>query len=537
VEEDVVRIVDEACTRCGACVPACPHLAIQARGDLARAMALIQGGRAVLILSVEAAVHFYPATPEQVVNACYAAGFRTVHRGVIGDELVAREYLGLWADRGWGTLIRSTCPVLVATIRKDFPELIPYLAPVTTPVAAEARYLKALYGPRTPVVYAGVCLTEGGTDVDAALTFADLEALLERRDVRPADQPTHFHRIPEERRRHWSTAGGLPLEMLEAERQASRRFRKVRGLNQLEAIAHAVGEDRIDLGFIDILPCEGCLDHPLLGPREELFWRRDLVEATEPSRAARPVVDETLQINVGQAFAISPNGHRPSEEEVAAVLEAIGRAPNGRPWDCGACGYPTCRQFAQAAVLGRTTLKSCPPHLERQAEQAQQQAAEDALTGLATFRLLRERMANEVARSNRTGDPFAVLFIDLDHLKEINDRYGHSAGSEVLRLTAAQCAAAIRSTDLAARYGGDEFVLVLVRTRVDGARRVAEKVRVAVEEAGRRLEYPEGLVTVSVGVAEFQPEQDDTKDVLLAADRALYRAKAAGRNQVVAEDD
>jgi diguanylate cyclase (GGDEF)-like protein len=188
-------------------------------------------------------------------------------------------------------------------------------------------------------------------------------------------------------------------------------------------------------------------------------------------------------------------------------------------------------------VLGRTTLKSCPPHLERQAEQAQQQAAEDALTGLATFRLLRERMANEVARSNRTGDPFAVLFIDLDHLKEINDRYGHSAGSEVLRLTAAQCAAAIRSTDLAARYGGDEFVLVLVRTRVDGARRVAEKVRVAVEEAGRRLEYPEGLVTVSVGVAEFQPEQDDTKDVLLAADRALYRAKAAGRNQVVAEDD
>jgi diguanylate cyclase (GGDEF)-like protein len=537
VEGERVRIVDEACTRCGACVPACPHVAIAATGDLARALEFVRGGRAALILSVEAAVHFYPATPEQVVNACYAAGFRTVQRGVIGDELVAREYLAIWSDHGWGTMIRSTCPVLVATVRKEFPELVPYLAPVTTPVAAEARYIKAAYGRKTPVVYSGVCLTEGGTDVDAALTFVDLERVFEQRGVRVADQPTHFTRIPEERRRHWSTAGGLPIEVLQLERQASRRFRKVRGLGQLGAIAHAVGVDRIDLGFIDILPCEGCLDHPLLGPREHLFWRRDVVEATEPPRAAQPVVDESIAVTVQQSFEVSPNGLHPAADAVAGVLEAIGLAPNGRPWDCGACGYATCREFAEAAALGRTTLKSCPPHLERAAELAQQQAAEDALTGLATFRILRERLSNEVARSNRTGDPFAVLFIDLDHLKDVNDRFGHAAGSEVLRVAGAQCAAAIRTTDLAARYGGDEFVVVLVRTRLDGAQRVAEKVRAGVEEAGRRLKYPDGLVTVSIGVAEFQPEQDESKDVLLAADRALYRAKASGRNQVVAEED
>jgi diguanylate cyclase (GGDEF)-like protein len=537
VEGERVRIVDQACTRCGACVPACPHVAIAARGDLARALELVRGGRAALILSVEAAIHFYPATPEQVVNACYAAGFRTVQRGVIGDELVAREYLELWSDDGWGTLIRSTCPVLVETVRKEYPELIPYLAPVATPVAAEARYVKAAHGRKTPVVYTGVCLTEGGNDVDAALTFEELEALFAERGVRVADQPTHFTRIPEERRRHWSTAGGLPIEVLQVERQTSRRFRKVRGLGQLGAIAHAVGVDRIDLGFIDILPCEGCLDHPLLGPREQLFWRRDVVAATEPPRAGAPVVDERIVVNAQQAFEISRNGHHATPEAVAAVLDEIGLAPNGRAWDCGACGYATCREFAEAAALGRTTLKSCPPHLERAAEQAQQLAAEDALTGLATFRILRERLSNEVARSNRTGDPFAVLFIDVDHLKEINDRFGHASGSEVLRATGGECAAAIRTTDLAARYGGDEFVVVLVRTRLDGAQRVAEKVRLGVEQAGRRLKYPEGLVSVSIGVAEFQPEQDETKDVLLAADRALYRAKASGRNQVVLEDD
>jgi diguanylate cyclase (GGDEF)-like protein len=537
VEERQVRIIDEACTRCGVCLPACPHEAIKATGDYARGLELALGGRAALILAVEAAVHFYPATPEQVVNACYAAGFRTVHRGVLGDELVAQQYLKLWADEGWGTLIRSTCPVLVETVKNDYPELVPYLAPVSTPVAAEARYLKSQYGRRTPIVYAGVCLTEGGPDVDAAITFQELEQIFERRGVEVSQQAMHFTRIPEERRRHLSTAGGLPLDMLQVERQASRRFRKVRGLAQLPAIARAVGVDRIDLGFIDILPCEGCLDHPLLGSKEELFWRRTVVDATEPPRSAQPVVDPTVPVDVGEVFALHRNGKKADEEDVEEVLGAIGTAPNGKPWDCGACGFPTCRKFAESAALGRTTLKSCPPYLGRQAEAAQLQAAEDALTSLATFRILRERLANEVARSKRTGDPFALLFIDLDNFKQVNDRFGHTAGNEVLRRTANECRGVIRTTDLAARYGGDEFVVVLVRTRLEGGRRVAEKIRAGVEAFGRHLSYPDGLVTVSVGVAEYLPDQAEEQDVLVVADRALYRAKAAGRNQVIAGDE
>ncbi len=533
VEGQQVRIVDETCTRCGVCLPACPHDAIVALGDMARAFELAVGGRAALILSVESAAYFYPATPEQLVNACYAAGFRAVHRGVLGDELVAREYLSLWTNDGWGTMIRSTCPVIVETIRAQYPELIPYLAPVATPIAAEARYLKKMYGHDTPVVYAGVCITEGGEDVEAAITFEDLAGLLQRRGVEVEQQPLHFSRLPEERRRHWSAAGGMPFELLQEETHASRRFRKVRGLAALEPIARAVAVNRIDLGFVDILPCDGCLDHPLLGPRDELFWRREIVQATEPPRARLPVVDEAVasEIRLGEVFPIHRNGRPPQTEVVDGILDEIGRAPNGKPWDCGACGYATCQLFAEAAALGRTTLKSCPPYLDKQARQAQLQAAVDGLTGLATFRVLRDRLSSEVARSGRTGDPFAVLFVDLDNFKQLNDQFGHESGNEVLRCAALECAAHIRTTDLAARYGGDEFVMVLVRTRVEGAQGVAEKVRASVEAIGRRLGYPEGLVTVSIGVAEFVPGPE-TEDVLVAADRALYRAKAAGRNQV-----
>src|SRR3989454_9704202 len=113
--------------------------------------------------------------------------------------------------------------------------------------------------------------------------------MFRRRGIVAAEQAEYFTRVPEERRRHLSMAGGLPLEVLLEETQASRRFRKGRGLGGLAAIARAVAVDRPDLGFVDILPCEGCLDHPLLGPRGELFRRRQIVGATEPARAGAPV--------------------------------------------------------------------------------------------------------------------------------------------------------------------------------------------------------------------------------------------------------
>src|SRR5207244_9744410 len=109
---------------------------------------------------------------------------------------------------------------------------------------------------------------------------------------------------------------------------------------------------------------------------------------------------------VGAAFASPRNGQGPPAGAIDAVLAQIGLAPNGKPWDCGAGGYATCRAFAGAAALGRTTLKSCPPYLDKQAQHAQQQAAVDSLTGLSSFRVLRDRLASETARTARTGESF-----------------------------------------------------------------------------------------------------------------------------------
>jgi diguanylate cyclase (GGDEF)-like protein len=532
-DASVVRVLDESCIRCGLCVPECPHDAVQVSGELGRAVAIAAEGTGILVLGTESAAHFYPATPEQVVNACYAAGFRVVSRGVIGDELVAAEYLRLWTDGSWKTLIRSTDPVVVDAVRSGYPELVPFLAPVATPPVAEARYLRSLYDASIKVVYSGLSASAGAAEIDAWVTFADLAELLRLRGVTLAAQPTVFTRVPQERRRHISTAGGLPLALLQELRQSSKRFQKVRGLSALPGLARAVAVDGLDLGFVDILSYEGSLDHPLSGPREELYWRRSVVQSSEPPRSLAPIVEAGVAASVGAVFQIKPRRPVPDAAQVQQVLKAIGLGPNGRPWDCRACGHATCREFAEAAARGQASLKQCTPYQERRADESQREAATDLLTGLATFRVLRDRLTGEVERSKRSGDRFTVLFLDLDRLKEINDRYGHEAGNEVLRSVAQEIRAAVRASDLAARYGGDEFVIILTRTERNGAERVAEVLRQGIEGVGRRLGYAPGEVTVSAGIAEFDPAHPTSGDVLVNADRALYKAKAAGRNTVV----
>ncbi|HEU4681521.1 MAG TPA: 4Fe-4S binding protein, partial [Gemmatimonadales bacterium] len=363
----LVQIEDEPCVRCGQCYQVCPHGAVKVNGEIGRALAIASQGGGVLILSPESVAHFYPAAPEQVINACYGAGFRAVTRGVIGDELVAAEYLKLWEQEPWGTMIRSTDPVVVDAVRLRFPELLPYLAPVAVPPVAEARYLRAQYGPDLKIVYAGISPPIHSTELDAAITFSDLDQIFRIRGVNPIAQPIFFERVPEERRRHLSAAGGLPLQLLEEARYSSRRFRKLRGLDALKAVARAVAVDRLDLGFVDILATEGSLDHPLSGPREELFWRRELLASTEPPRSREPVVDSAVVASLGATFAIKERPLRPDPEAVAAVLDQIGKGPNGRPWDCRACGFETCQRFAEAAALGRASMRQCTPYQERRA--------------------------------------------------------------------------------------------------------------------------------------------------------------------------
>ena len=163
---------------------------------------------------------------------------------------------------------------------------------------------------------------------------------------------------------------------------------------------------------------------------------------------------------------------------------------------------------------------------------AEARAATDALTGLPNRRYFDE-FCGLLARRRRAGDAVGVLMIDVDRFKVLNDTYGHHAGDEVLRSIGAAVVAAVREDDVPARYGGEEFVVLLRNPTPEVALEVGERVRKAVGRMDlSRLGIP--AVSVSVGVAVAHVADQPVAEIVAEADRALYRAKRAGRDRVVA---
>jgi diguanylate cyclase (GGDEF)-like protein len=163
----------------------------------------------------------------------------------------------------------------------------------------------------------------------------------------------------------------------------------------------------------------------------------------------------------------------------------------------------------------------------------QHQALVDSLTGLANRRSAEDTLRFELARATRFGGEICVVLADLDDFKQINDRYGHPFGDELLKEFANALRATVRDSDVAARWGGEEFALVLPGTGAEGGAELANRVREIVE--GRMLQAPDGTdvrVTGSFGVASF-PESEEVGELLAAADSALYAAKREGKNRVV----
>lgn len=163
---------------------------------------------------------------------------------------------------------------------------------------------------------------------------------------------------------------------------------------------------------------------------------------------------------------------------------------------------------------------------------AQRQASTDELTGLYNYRFLVDYLDQQIALAERLDSPLAVLMLDLDRFKNLNDSHGHHAGDEALRHFAETLRDTVRRSDLAARYGGEEFVVVMANTNREEARLVAEKIRRAV--GGERLDIAGVAVhmTVSIGGVAYPDDTGDARQLLQLADDVLYQAKCAGRDWV-----
>jgi diguanylate cyclase (GGDEF)-like protein len=192
------------------------------------------------------------------------------------------------------------------------------------------------------------------------------------------------------------------------------------------------------------------------------------------------------------------------------------------------------RQFALLVEEKKSSgaLAERTRELEKAQEELRCLAMTDPLTGISNRRHFMDQIAEELERTKRYSLPFSLMMIDVDNLKEINDTYGHKAGDVVLRSFAKHCLTKLRSVDRFARFGGDEFIALLVQTGPVKAKEVAVRLLAGIEDLEIQVEGKSIRITVSIGLTTTV-DTLSVEELIKRTDEAMYQAKNGGRNQVV----
>ncbi len=255
------------------------------------------------------------------------------------------------------------------------------------------------------------------------------------------------------------------------------------------------------------------------GPRLAILdWMMPSLDGVEVCRQVREATPEPYVYMI----LLTAKGH---PTEIIQGLEAGADDYITKPFDL---------QELKARLRAGKRILQLQEQLITAREQLRVQATYDSLTGLFNRMAILQTLEREVSRSNREKKPLAVIMADLDHFKEINDTYGHQAGDEVLQETARRMLGSLRAYDCVGRYGGEEFLVVAPGSDVNGATELAERLRSSISAKPVMIAGAPIAITLSLGMAISKPNLNEFDQLLRLADEALYQAKRAGRNRVVA---
>ena len=385
IKNQQAQIMEDYCILCGHCLNECPQDAKTYISDLDKVRGWIQSG-AITAVSLAPSYRslFHFRDPGQVLDALKRLGFTHVRETAEGAALVTNEYRQLLEQKTMANIITTCCPSVNLLIETYYPALIPYLAPVVSPMIAHARLLKKEYGPDIKVIFIGPCISkkaeayENSTEhaVDAVLNFEEVKRWLRAESIRvkdcdplPMPQPDpHVNRL-------YPVAGGIITSVRASCEPGHETYRKfsVDGVSNCIDLCENLLTGDLSRCFIEMSACEGgCIQGPMTGSAK-LSRFRSKVDLEEDIEVV-PADDQLLHFS-GIDFPTakifrdkSPRRVYPSESQIREILAKVGKYTKEDELNCGACGYPTCRDKAVAVYQNKAELTMCIPYMNEKAQ-------------------------------------------------------------------------------------------------------------------------------------------------------------------------
>ncbi len=367
--DNQANIINEECILCGHCFVVCPQNAKEIRDDIPTAKELIAAGKPVYASMAPSFVANYQVTIHSMENALKQLGFTGVEETALGATIVKKQYEFMVNTAKQDVIISSCCPTVNLLIQKYYPEALPYLAPVLSPMLAHCMDIKRRL-PDAQTVFIGPCISKKAEAesypgfVDCALTFEELSAwFTEEKITLEYSEDKNI----ESRARLFPTAGGILRTMA-----ASNPAYTYVAIDGIENCIHAIKDvlnGRLSRCFIEMSACTGsCIGGPTMDKSHNSPIRDYMAVNGYAGMQDFPVTDYTaasLEQNIPSL--VSRHIHL-SDSAIEDVLKKIGKTKPEHELNCGSCGYNTCRDKAKAVLQGKANLTMCLPFLKEKAE-------------------------------------------------------------------------------------------------------------------------------------------------------------------------
>lgn len=375
VKNAQAQIMTDYCVLCGHCLEVCPQNAKTFASDLDMVKYYLrQGEKVALSIAPSYLGIFEYEKPGQVIDALKKLGFAYVRETAEGAALVTEAYQKLIVQNEMTNIITTCCPSVNDLVEKYYPELVSYMAPVVSPMIAHGMLMREIYGSSVKTVFAGPCVAkkeeargDERTDgyIDAVITFAELEEWFREAGIDvfaceniPVDNPD-----PKINRLYPVRKGVLTSVSTGAGEGAYKKF-DIDGMENCRELFDEMKEGKLNHCFIEANMCEGgCIKGPAVNKLKisRFASTLDIERQVEYKPGDKEEVSEKLSLHKN-FYSRALKDKLPTEEEIRKILKATGKYNKDQELNCGACGYPSCREKAIAVFQGKAEQEMCLPY-------------------------------------------------------------------------------------------------------------------------------------------------------------------------------